>query len=924
MSSVATAAALMKLHILTRRWLTMLGVATSSCITLHSSAGQYALAYWREAGAYENQAPPAGGGGNHSAYVHVWDESGQPLAGKQIYTSWGVLLGATDANGFLEIVLYRPNGYDFQVRDSSHLSDTTPVLSVERAPNWGRYSFEIGFLFKQQTGNPGVFDTNYFGVVNASGSDPCQDLSAPCTRSLAYYSTCPTNYCSDQYQLGTWTASHGQTFVATGNRVVALKTFLALGFDVHYYWTAQIYEDGPGGAPVGPPRSSRLMVDGEYFPILVKWALSDVQVVPGRTYYLRTTVTGGANVWRLNRNNYPGGNYYENDVSVPGAEMMGLVVCAGYTNAGPLGTLSGTVLDTSNHPLGGAVVTVPDIGLYATTAGDGSYTLPLVPAGLHDITATAEGYVAGLNRGVSIVAGLTNLSGFSLALVPTNSGTGIITNGNSILQPFETMPAWIAPWDAPWGSAATFVLEAGGVSGFALKATRTGPGSSVRALILPLRTNTPYALSVWMRCPSFSGSYWAECAFKPGISTAQDFDQNSTTWTYLHKFSDTGENGNGNAWKQYTVNLNSGANTVLTVGFKLGASSGTGPPMRWDQLAVVSQVLPALSGVVANSLSNLTVQFAEPVNEPAATNLAHYWLASGTNVLPALDATLVQATNLMLVSAPRTPRLDYTLTVSNVVNPLQPPTLTGRNGQWLVRVPQPLIVPDDPTLWRFEASGTDLGSAWRAPAYDDSAWPLGAALWSQAAGALPEPIRSLLPTATNLTTTYFRKSFTLPATVSSAWLRLRPVVADGAVFWLNGSELFRIGVADNPPLFSSRASRTVNVAAYEGPFDVAPSSLVSGTNVLAVEVHQSEPANAHLVFGTVLEALVQPSQLPVARPVLGVSLQPDGLSLTWGDTAWTLETATNLLGPWVPQPGATSPALIAATNSAAFFRLGEP
>jgi hypothetical protein len=136
--------------------------------------------------------------------------------------------------------------------------------------------------------------------------------------------------------------------------------------------------------------------------------------------------------------------------------------------------------------------------------------------------------------------------------------------------------------------------------------------------------------------------------------------------------------------------------------------------------------------------------------------------------------------------------------------------------------------------------------------------------------------------------------------------------------------LFRIGVADNPPLFSSRASRTVGVAAYEGPFDVAAPSLIGGTNVLAVEVHQSEPANAHLVFGTVLEALVQPSQLPVARPVLGVSLQPDGLSLTWGDTAWTLETATNLLGPWVPQPGATSPALIAATNSAAFFRLGEP
>jgi hypothetical protein len=122
--------ALMKLDRLIRRWLAMLGVAAASCIALQASAGQYALAFWRKAGAYENQAPPAGDGGNRSAYVHVWDESGQLLAGKQIHTSWGVLLRTNDANGFVEIVLHRRNGYDFQVRDDSYQSDTTPMLSV--------------------------------------------------------------------------------------------------------------------------------------------------------------------------------------------------------------------------------------------------------------------------------------------------------------------------------------------------------------------------------------------------------------------------------------------------------------------------------------------------------------------------------------------------------------------------------------------------------------------------------------------------------------------------------------------------------------------------------------------------------------------------------------------------------------------------
>jgi hypothetical protein len=100
------------------------------------------------------------------------------------------------------------------------------------------------------------------------------------------------------------------------------------------------------------------------------------------------------------------------------------------------------------------------------------------------------------------------------------------------------------------------------------------------------------------------------------------------------------------------------------------------------------------------------------------------------------------------------------------------------------------------------------------------------------------------------------------------------VVADGAVFWLNGSELFFIGVADNPPQFSTRASLTVNIAAFEGPSDMAASDLVAGTNILAVEALHFGPSNAHLEFGKVLEVLVQPSQRPVARPVLGVSLQP--------------------------------------------------
>ncbi len=877
-------------------------------------AGHYTLAYWREVGNAENA-------GNHSAFVHVWDENGQPLAGKQIYTSWGILLGTTDPNGFVEIVLYRPNGYDFQVRDGPHGSDTTPTLTEERAPNPGHYSFEVGFLFRQNSLDPGVCDTNYVGILNGAGTDLCLDLSAPCTRSLAYYSTDASNYCSDEYALGTWTASHGQTFVATGNRVVALKAMMAAGYNVHYYWTAQIYEGGPGGTPIGPPRSTRLMVDGEYFPILVKWGINEVQVVPGRTYYFRITVVGGVNVWRVNRDNYPNGNYYQNDVSVPGAELMGLVVCGSYTNAGPLGTLAGTVCDSGNHPLGGVVVSLPDLALYATTAGDGTYTLPLVLQGIHDVSATRAGYVAGLNRGIVISPNQTTTCNFNLSAQPAGTGSGIITNGNSFLQPFDSLPSWSSSFDATWGSAAIFSLEASGQTETALQATRTGPGSSARAQVFPLRPNTPYSISVWIRCPTFGSPYWAECAYKLGNFSAQDFDGNSTTWTLIRKFSDTGENGNGNVWRQYTLSFNSGGSSQLSVGFKLGASTGTGPTVRWDQLAIVSRALPGLAGAVANSSSNVTVQFLEPLTEASATNLANYSLSGPATALPVSSATLIQATNVLLSTGPQACRADYSLEVSNVLNFLQPATLTGLNGRLAVRVPLMLLAPEDATLWKYEQSGTDLGSLWRAAAYDDFTWPGGAALLAESTVSLPEPIRTPLTSATNKPTYYFRKNFTLPATATNALLRLRPIVADGAVFWLNGAELFRLGITNNPVLFTTRASRTVAFPGYEGPVDVSAPSLTPGNNALAVEVHKADPAVAQVVFGTILEALILPSQLPF--PVISLERGTNGFTLSWTGSGLVLEVATDVTGPWIPQSGVTSPATFCFTNAAAFFRLRQ-
>ena len=66
--------------------------------------------------------------------------------------------------------------------------------------------------------------------------------------------------------------------------------------------------------------------------------------------------------------------------------------------------------------------------------------------------------------------------------------------------------------------------------------------------------------------------------------------------------------------------------------------------------------------------------------------------------------------------------------------------------------------------WRYEASGLDLGSAWRTNDYDDSAWPIGPGLlqWGEST-VYPAPFYTELPYVPTRVTSYFRTRFEMPA-----------------------------------------------------------------------------------------------------------------------------------------------------------------
>jgi len=150
--------------------------------------------------------------------------------------------------------------------------------------------------------------------------------------------------------------------------------------------------------------------------------------------------------------------------------------------------------------------------------------------------------------------------------------------------------------------------------------------------------------------------------------------------------------------------------------------------------------------------------------------------------------------------------------------------------------------------WRYEQSGADLGTNWTQTNFDDSAWATGPGLLAvETCGCLPEPIRT--PLTLGRTTYYFRTRFDYAGEPAAASLRLRHVIDDGAVVYLNGIEVWRIGMPAGPIAYTNFSARGIDNAGYEGPFAIPSGALVQGANVLAVEVHQNAVASTDVTFG---------------------------------------------------------------------------
>ncbi|HKQ39044.1 MAG TPA: hypothetical protein VJ063_13285, partial [Verrucomicrobiae bacterium] len=132
-------------------------------------------------------------------------------------------------------------------------------------------------------------------------------------------------------------------------------------------------------------------------------------------------------------------------------------------------------------------------------------------------------------------------------------------------------------------------------------------------------------------------------------------------------------------------------------------------------------------------------------------------------------------------------------------------------------------------VWRYLDDGSNQGTNWRTPTFDHSAWPAGAAPLG-----FGEPL-IVTTTRTERVTYYFRHRFVATNVASLTNLTLHVLRDDGVIVYLNGTNVFRNNLVQNPT-YTTVASANVEATNYIST-NVNRGLLREGTNVLAAEVH---------------------------------------------------------------------------------------
>jgi len=212
---------------------------------------------------------------------------------------------------------------------------------------------------------------------------------------------------------------------------------------------------------------------------------------------------------------------------------------------------------------------------------------------------------------------------------------------------------------------------------------------------------------------------------------------------------------------------------------------------------------------------------------------------------------------------------------------------TSDSGQFYVSQPvnigvSRLLVASN-SVWKYLDNGSDQGTNWIAPSFDDSSWASGPAPlgYGDVSGILPLTTVSYGPNASNkFITTYFRQTF-----VASNLAGFTNLVAhferdDGVILYLNGVEVTRDYMTNGVVTYRTFAGPTAAGPAVTDDGAAINTTtanralLVEGVNVLAAEIHQSDLASSDIWWD--MDLVAEPKIIHNLSPNVALTAPTNG------------------------------------------------
>jgi hypothetical protein len=205
---------------------------------------------------------------------------------------------------------------------------------------------------------------------------------------------------------------------------------------------------------------------------------------------------------------------------------------------------------------------------------------------------------------------------------------------------------------------------------------------------------------------------------------------------------------------------------------------------------------------------------------------------------------------------------------------------------------EPVTLVRTGSTWKYLDNGTNQGTTWREPAFDDSSWSQGPAQLGYGDGDEATVLDYGLDPSDKYITTYFRHTFTVDQPGDFTKLNFYLLRDDGAVIYLNGQEVVRSNLPTGKINYKTVTVLTMNLV-IENMFHLYQSdasALVSGTNVLAVEVHQGGGSSSDMSFDLIMEGITKKYEATTHFAAIG----------DYGEDSNPEAAVANMVADWDP------------------------